>query len=273
MRVKRDFSVKSLELTEKKVAKHWDGNADLWTDHVRKGWDAYREYLNNPAFLKFIGNLKGKKVLDAGCGEGYNTRILARKGAQMVGIDISPKMIRHARQAERQEPLGIRYEITSFSNLSLFEDASFDTVVSFMALMDSPGYAEAIQEFFRVLRPRGGLFFSVSHPCFMTRGFGWVRDEKDEPVKLTVSDYFRRRPYVERWHFSQLPDEERSKLFAVPSFPRTLSKYLNTLIETGFVLKRIHEPRPSAKTCRQYPWLKRWRDIAALFFYVHAQKP
>jgi ubiquinone/menaquinone biosynthesis C-methylase UbiE len=273
MRVKRDILGKSSELAERKVTKYWDGNADLWTDHVRQGWDTYREYLNNPAFLKFIGNLKGKKVLDAGCGEGYNTRILARKGARVVGVDISSKMIRHARQTERRGSLGIRYEVTSFSNLSLSEDVSFDTVVSTMALMDGPDYAGAIKEFFRVLRPHGDLFFSITHPCFMTRGFGWVANEKDEPVKLTVSDYFRRRPYVERWHFSQLPDEEKVKSFAVPSFPRTLSDYLNTLIETGFVLKRIHEPRPSAKTCRQYPWLKKWRDIAALFFYVHAEKP
>lgn len=272
MRVKRASSGKSSQLTEKGVAKHWNGNADLWTDHVRRGWDTYREYLNNPAFMRFIGDLKGKKVLDAGCGEGYNTRILARKGAKMVGIDISPKMIHHARQVERREPLGIRYEITSFSDLSLFENASFDTVVSTMALMDGPDYAGAIREFFRVLRPNGDLFFSVTHPCFMTRGFGWVTNENDEPVKLNVSDYFRRRPYVERWHFSQLPAEERGRPFAVPTFPRTLSDYLNTLIETGFMLKKIHEPRPSPKICRQYPWLKKWRDIAALFFYVHAQK-
>jgi ubiquinone/menaquinone biosynthesis C-methylase UbiE len=268
-----DYSEKLSKLTEKGVAQYWDGNADLWTDHVRQGWDTYREYLNNPAFLKFIGNLKGKKVLDAGCGEGYNTRILARKGAEVMGVDISPKLIRHARQAERREPLGIRYEVVSYSDLSLFEDASFDAVISTMALMDGPDYAEAVKEFFRVLRPHGGLFFSVSHPCFMTRGFGWVTNEKDEPVKLTVSDYFRRRPYVERWAFSELPTAQAVEPFAVPSFPRTLSIYLNTLIENGFVLKKIHEPRPSAKTCRQYPWLKKWRNIAALFFYVHAVKP
>ena len=43
-----------------------------------------------PAFLKLVGNIKGKTVLDAGCGEGYNTRIFARMGAKITGIDISP---------------------------------------------------------------------------------------------------------------------------------------------------------------------------------------
>ena len=61
------------EIPEQQVARYWDKNANLWADHVRKGWDAYREYFNNPAFFAFIGDLSGKTVLDAGCGEGYNT--------------------------------------------------------------------------------------------------------------------------------------------------------------------------------------------------------
>lgn len=50
------------QITEEEVAKYWNGNADSWTEQVRRGWDAYREYFNNPAFLKFIGNLSGKTV-------------------------------------------------------------------------------------------------------------------------------------------------------------------------------------------------------------------
>ena len=49
-----DYSEKRSGLTEKGVTRYWDGNADLWTDHVRRGWDTYREYLNNPAFMRFI---------------------------------------------------------------------------------------------------------------------------------------------------------------------------------------------------------------------------
>lgn len=268
-----ELSTTGSEITEEEVGNYWDLNADLWTEHVRKGWDAYRECLNNPSFFRFVGDLGGKKVLDAGCGEGYNTRILARSGAQVTGIDISRKMIRHARQVEQQEPLGIRYEVASFSDLSLFDDTSFDAVCSSMALMDKPGYAQAVKEFFRVLRKKGNLFFSVTHPCFMTRGFGWVEDETNHTVKITASDYFNRKSYVEYWKFSQLPASEDISPFAVPAFPRTLSDYINTLIKAGFVLKRIEEPRPSQEICKQHPWLQRWRDIAALFLYVHAVKP
>src|SRR5262249_44514220 len=77
------------ELSEEDVARHWDANADLWADEVRRGRDLAREGFNNPAFLDFIGDPRGKRVLDAGCGEGYNSRILARQGASVSGIDIS----------------------------------------------------------------------------------------------------------------------------------------------------------------------------------------
>ena len=76
--------MKHAEIPEQEVARYWDENANLWADHVRQGWDAYREHFNNPAFFKFVGDLSGKTVLDAGCGEGYNTRLLARSGARMT---------------------------------------------------------------------------------------------------------------------------------------------------------------------------------------------
>src|SRR5437660_1867191 len=103
-------SMKNDELPEEEVARFWDRNADIWASDVREGSDVFRDLYNNPAFLEFIGDVSGRKVLDAGCGEGYNTRILARRGARMTGVDISPRMLNFAREAERRKPLGIRYE-------------------------------------------------------------------------------------------------------------------------------------------------------------------
>jgi SAM-dependent methyltransferase len=273
-------------MSEEDVAQYWDENANSWSDQVRKGWDYYRKYLNNPAFLRFIGDLSGKGVLDAGCGEGYNTRLLARSGARMVGVDISRKMIEFARTEEEREPLGIRYEVTSFTDLSLFPYASFDAVVSFMALMDGPDFGSAAREIFRVLRAGGELLFNITHPCFMTKGYGWTTGltdsasgrgrrhvNDDDPGKLTVSDYFSDQPFVERWKFSKNPDSKDLEPFAIPVFPRTLSEYVNTLIGTGFVLKAIEEPRPSEEACKEHPWLQRWRDHATLFLYIRAAKP
>jgi 2-polyprenyl-3-methyl-5-hydroxy-6-metoxy-1,4-benzoquinol methylase len=76
------------------VARYWNSNADAWAEQVRRGADVAREWLNNPAFLELVGDVPGRRVLDAGCGEGYNTRILARRGARMTGVDLSERMTR-----------------------------------------------------------------------------------------------------------------------------------------------------------------------------------
>jgi hypothetical protein len=65
------------------VKKQWDEAAEPWTDFVRNGKDFCREEMNNPALFQLLGNIKGKKTLDLACGEGSNTRILARGRAHI----------------------------------------------------------------------------------------------------------------------------------------------------------------------------------------------
>lgn len=88
------------------VASRWHGNADVWSRHVRAGYDTFRDHLNNPAFFALIGDIEGMVALDAGCGEGYNTRLLARRGARMTGVDIAEGMIEQARAAEVSDQQG-----------------------------------------------------------------------------------------------------------------------------------------------------------------------
>ncbi len=238
------------KLTESEVARHWNRIASRWAHEVRNRKDTYREFFNNPEFFKFIGQVGGKRVLDMGCGEGYSTRMLARSGAKVIGIDISRRMIELARREERRRPLGIRYEVGSFSDLSIFPDKSFDAVVSFMALMDSPNLDRALREAFRVIRKGGDFFFNITHPCFVTRGYGWLKDEKGNCGKSMVSNYFSNLPWVDIWTFADSCTAPDGGRFSTPFFPRTLSEYLNGLISAGFEPRRIHEPRPTSKLCR-----------------------
>jgi len=265
------MSEKHLTFSERDITHRSDENARSWTEQVRKGLDIYREYLNNPAFFKFVGTSRGKQVLDAGCGEGYNTRIMANMGAKVIGVDISPKLIKMARGEEGREPLGIEYHVASFTDLSVFEDASFDMVISTMALNASPNFEKAISEFFRVLGSGGELIFSIEHPCFITKGLGWIEDEEGEDSKLTVSHYFDESPQLQEWKFSYAPPD--AKPFLTPAFYWSLSRILKTLIRTGFVLKDVEEPRPSDEVCKKFPKMGKWRKHAALFLYVRCERP
>lgn len=262
------------EIRESEVATQWDRNADVWTDQVRNRWDIFREHYNNPAFLEFAGDMRGKTVLDAGCGEGHNTRMFARRGARITGVDLSAKMIEFARAEEIREPLGIRYQRASYTNLAEFRADSFDAVISTMALMDGPDFPRAMGEVTRVLRPGGTLAFSILHPCFATKGMGWIKDDSGRAVKFTVADYFNSEPFIEYWKFGHAPNASQVEDFGIPRFDRTLADYINPVIAAGLRLEEIREPRAPESACALYPEaFRKFRDHIALFLYVRASKP
>lgn len=229
----------------KKIIKTWDNQADFWTKNICNGMDVFADLYNIPAFMSFIGNIKNKLVLDVGCGEGKNTRNFARFGARVIGIDASENMLRHAQKEETKRPLGIEYKKVSWSSLSsLFKNASFDIVVSTMALMYGPGYEEALQEFYRVLKSKGELFFSIIHPCFLPPGYINLTNKHGIPTHRVISNYFKEGPWKFTWSMSKNADKSDAQDFTSLSYHRTLSTYINNLITAGFVLKQIEEPCP-----------------------------
>ncbi len=192
----------------------------------------------------------------------------------MTGIDICPTFVRYARESEEAHPLGIRYEVASAVELP-FEGASFDFVTAFMSLMDIPETERVLAEIFRVLRPGGFLQFSISHPCFETPHRKTLRDESGRAYAREVEDYFRRlNGDVEEWLFSGAPPEARvdTRPFRVPRFTRTVSEWLNLLIDTGFVLERLEEPRPSDEAVRERPRLQS-AQVVAFFLHARVRKP
>ncbi|HTY50815.1 MAG TPA: class I SAM-dependent methyltransferase [Steroidobacteraceae bacterium] len=99
------------------VAQYWEANAETWTRHARAGYDIYRDGLNTPAFLDMLPPVQGFSGLDIGCGEGFNTRQLAQRGASMRAIDIAPTFIRHGQETEQTEPLGIGYSVADATDM------------------------------------------------------------------------------------------------------------------------------------------------------------
>jgi len=192
----------------------------------------------------------------------------------MTGIDISRTFIHHAREAEKEQPLGIRDEPASAVDLP-FERASFDFAVAFMSLMDIPETERVLAEVFRVLKPGGFFQFSIAHPCFDTPHRRNLRDETGYTYAIEVGNYFRKREgEVEEWIFGATSLEVREGLppFRTPIFMRTLSEWLNSLVEAGLVLERFGEPYPSDEAVQERPGLQD-AQIVAYFLHVRARKP
>jgi ubiquinone/menaquinone biosynthesis C-methylase UbiE len=261
-------------MDHREVGRFWNANAEAWTKLSRAGYDTYRNYLNTPSFLYMLPDVTSQRGLDIGCGEGYNTRLLAQRGATMVAIDVASTFVRHAHRAEVAEPLGIGYAAASAVQLP-FSAGTFDFATAFMSLMDIPETDIVIAEAYRVLRPGGFLQFSITHPCFDTPHRRNLRDESDRTNAIEVGDYFRNlEGDVSEWIFSAAPEEETEGLpsFKTPRFTRTLSQWLNLLIDAGFRLERLVEPRPSDALVREHPNLQD-AQVVAYFLQTRARKP
>jgi len=251
------------------LSEQWDEAAESWTDFVREGKDFYREEMNNPAFLRLVGSVKGKQMLDLACGEGSNTRILARKGAKIVGVDLSERLIQFARQLEKKEKLGIEYHVSDAADLKEFLSNHFDIVTCFMALMDIEDYESTIREVARVLKMNGRFVFSIIHPCFEWGDVAsngkcigeWkcgegAQDYSNKTLHYERTVYFGKVKLKSHWDMKRL-----LKPFTTTNFHRTLSDYAQALFESGLLIRRLVEPRPTAKGVSEYPQLRKHRNI------------
>jgi len=255
-------------MDDREVARHWDENAPDWIEAVRAGYDVSREYVNNPVFFEMLGDIRGRRVLDLGCGEGRNTRLFADRGAKVVAIDTSEALLAAARAEEAREPRGIDYRLASGSDLAIFPDTSFDVVLSTMAPMDLPDYAGCVREAARVLKPDGIFQFSITHPVAQTRLWKWVPDDEGRRLGVIIGNYFSLEPSspeqdVSQWFFGAAPPElkARARPFRIPSFFRTLSEYFNTLVRAGFIVERIEEPYASPEALAKCPSLYDTRRV------------
>ena len=128
------------------------------------------------------------RTLDAACGEGYGSALLARSSDTVVGVDISDNAIRHARQRYDQID-GLEFHRADCTDLP-FDDNEFDRVVSFETLEHLAEQDQLLAEFRRVLKPDGFLVLS-------------------SPDKATYSDA---QGSVNEYHVKELYRDELEKL-------------------------------------------------------------
>jgi len=220
----------------------WDRYAETYSaTHTEKG-DLHKEVLLNPTLLSLMGEVKDKRILDAGCGEGYLSRILAKSNAHIMAVDYSKRIIEIAKERTSSN-LSINYKYGNCENLNFLEDNSFDLIVSNMVIQDLAHYEKAFQEMYRLLVEGGIFIFSILHPCFITPQSGWEKTEDGKKLHWNVDNYFFEGAYEQR-----MGEPEKIILFH-----RTLTSYMNALIKAGFTLEKLVEPKPNEASLNKYP--------------------
>lgn len=203
----------------------YDAIADFYVDGFSSATDPVSLTL-----FDLLGPVDGQRVLDVACGHGRTTRELARRGADVVGVDISARLIAKARESEEDAPLGVRYIHADVTAAMTLGDGRFDAVSCNFGLSDIDDLDGAIAAVSRALRPGGRFAFSLLHPCF-----GGGKDISG--AWPAVGSY-----YEETWWAAT---EARSTLRRqVGANHRMLSTYLNTLRSYGLWLDQVAEPPP-----------------------------
>jgi 2-polyprenyl-3-methyl-5-hydroxy-6-metoxy-1,4-benzoquinol methylase len=239
----------------------WDTNASFWVQIIREHRDRYRNELTDPAVLKAVGEPAGLAVLDAGCGEGYLSRILARNGATVTGVDSSAKLIEAAKTQNLSDALPLAFDIASVDELP-YADNSFDLVICNHLINDLYDPSKPIREFSRVLHRGGRIIILMLHPCFYNK-----HAERDQATNgLIASSYFGTRSVEQTFKVDGLTSP-----VANTAWFRPLEFYTEELCNAGFAITSLTEPRPSAEQVQTDPW---WRTgfTRPLFMLLVAQK-
>ena len=137
----------------------YDVFADEFARHAERGF--FNGHYDRPACLSLLGDVAGKRVLDAACGPGLYAAELIRRGAEVVGFDQSPRMVEIARERASQGDFRV-HDLTD--PLGWLPDNSVNLVLFALAIEYVDDRVAALRELRRVLRPGGALVFSRLHP-------------------------------------------------------------------------------------------------------------
>lgn len=187
-----------------------------------------------PYILELVGDVRGRKVLDAGCGGGFYCICLGEKGAKVLGIDSSKEMIRIAREKASAKKLDAEFKIGDVSDLKI-EDGEFDLVLSALVLMEVKELDKAVGELVRVTKNEGDIIVSVQHPI-LTAG-DWER-ESGEKTFRKLDHYFTERELTAVW------ENEKKERLSFKYYHRSLHSYTEPFLRRRCVLVRLVEPYP-----------------------------
>jgi ubiquinone/menaquinone biosynthesis C-methylase UbiE len=221
----------------RKNRRYWDGVSERYQrDHapqlgrLRPAWGVWRAPESR---LQILGDVRGREILEYGCGGAQWSGWLARMGARPVGLDLSLKQLRHA--SEHMGSPGHRFPLVNAdAERTPFADATFDVVMCDHGAMTFADPHRTVPEVARVLRP-GGLFaFCHASPFH----FVCWDDARDRVTTKLAHDYFGMRKWDEETVDFMLPYGGWIRLFR----------------DHGLEIEDLIEPRPPAGARTTYRW-------------------
>lgn len=179
-----------------------------------------------------LPDFKGKRVLDLGRGFGWHCQYAIEQGATFaLGIDISQNMIEGAK--ERNASPAIEYQCMAIEDYD-FPSESYDAVISSLTFHYLESFDDICKKVYKCLRQGGTFVFSVEHPVFTAYGTqDWYYDKDGKPIHWPVDNYFT--------------EGKRKAVFLgeeVTKFHKTLTTYVNGLLQAGFYITGLIEPEP-----------------------------
>jgi len=241
-----------MKITENEVRKTYDRIAKKYHEGRKVGWKmVYNEFNEMPATLSFLKNVKGKKILDLGCGTGIYTKILKKRGAKVYGVDISPEMIEIA----KREVKGVEFKVGSAVDLP-YKSGTFDMVLASLVIHYFPSLDKAFSEIRRVLKKDGIFIFSSDNPVVAA-----THRMRGKPRKYRVfRNYFDEGKFYKRW------PRIKSR---VPYQHITFQTMIRAVVRNGFNIEDFVDTR-TTKEAKKYdrsmyaftskvPWFSVWK--------------
>ncbi|MBN39139.1 MAG: SAM-dependent methyltransferase [Acidimicrobiaceae bacterium] len=232
----------------------WDENSSWWSEQYTTRYDADYEDVILPFVCDALSGFR--KIIDVGGGEGRLSRyLIEQNGSEVVSTDFSLFQLR-ASEAQDPSPNHVQAELARLP----FGGGVFDAAVTCLVLEHVLEFLEAVEEISRVIRSGGRFVLVLNHPAMQTPESGLIFDHVAEPP----TKYWRISNYLlESSHF-----EEVDKEVFLPFEHRPISKYINTLIESGFTIDRLYEPALSERHIEGSPELTSIRFIPRLLIVV-----
>lgn len=225
-------------MDQHKVKELWEKNANLWIQASESSADEWRNIMNTPAFLSILPNISKQEGLDIGCGDGYNSRLIANRCLKLTAIDFCEAFIEHNKAAIN--PTNLIFELANATKLP-YKDKSFDFVTSLLALMDIAKVNLAFQEVSRVLKKTGFFQFSILHPCFDLSKGDFINNENGDKAGFLIKDYFSENyGKIHRWGHGFM--KKNKQLFDIPRFGMPLNKWIKLIVNNGFCIEAAEEP-------------------------------